>query len=83
MFHDLVPYMTNKGAGADGQHGAIGSWFWWCYPSNGGDTGGIVGSDWLTISWGKVRTRLCCRRWKGWQPLLPGRRTHSADTQGI
>ena len=58
LFNDLVPYMTNRGDGADGQHNAIGSWFWWCYPSNGGDTGGIVQSDWFTVSWNKVRTTL-------------------------
>ena len=47
--------MANTGAGSDGQHNAISSWFWWCYPANGGGTGGIVVSDWLTIDWNKVR----------------------------
>ena len=54
-YSDLVAYMANTGAGADGQHNAINSWFWWCYPANGGGTGGIVDSDWLTIDWTKVR----------------------------
>lgn len=25
---DMVPYMNNVGAGADGKHNAITSWFW-------------------------------------------------------
>ena len=54
-YNDLVAYMTNKGAGNDGQHNAINSWFWWCYPENASGTGGIVDSDWLTIDWTKVR----------------------------
>ena len=54
-YSDLVAYMANTGAGNDGQHNAINSWFWWCYPANGGGTGGIVDSDWLTIDWTKVR----------------------------
>ncbi len=54
-YTDLVAYMANTGAGSDGQHNAINSWFWWCYPANGGGTGGIVDSDWLTIDWTKVR----------------------------
>ncbi len=54
-YNDLVAYMTNTGAGNDGQHNAINSWFWWCYPENASGTGGIVDSDWLTIDWLKVR----------------------------
>lgn len=56
FFNDLVTYMANTGDAADGLHGAIGSWFWWAYPANGGDTGGIVEADWHTVSWNKVRT---------------------------
>lgn len=26
--NDIVAYMKNEGAGADGQHSAIDSWFW-------------------------------------------------------
>ena len=26
--NDVVAYMKNEGAGADGQHSAIDSWFW-------------------------------------------------------
>lgn len=27
--NDIVAYMKNEGAGADGQHSAIDSWFWY------------------------------------------------------
>ena len=51
-------YMANTGDAADGQHGAIGSWFWWAYPANGGDTGGMVEADWKTVNWNKVRSKM-------------------------
>jgi hypothetical protein len=31
--NDLVAYMKNQGAGADGQHSAIDNWFW-CVPAH-------------------------------------------------
>jgi len=83
--------MKNTGAGADGQHSAIDSWFWcvrencsfgklhspaavapyvlaltresfmllsprrrWAWPTNSGDTKGIVDSNWVDILWQKV-----------------------------
>ena len=94
--NDIVAYMKNQGAGADGQHSAIDNWFWcapmylqlhinsrlavppvgaaasqavesarfisasslcvcrWAWPTNSGDTKGIVDTNWLDIRFDKV-----------------------------
>ncbi|KAL0031693.1 hypothetical protein WJX79_001570 [Trebouxia sp. C0005] len=51
---DFALYLNNQGAGNDGQHNAISSWFWWAWNANSGDTGGIVEADWTTINWTKI-----------------------------
>ena len=35
-------YFLNTGDAADSLHHSMDSWFWWCWNSNSGDTGGIV-----------------------------------------
>jgi hypothetical protein len=96
--NDIVAYMKNQGAGADGQHSAIDNWFWcavmqlqlphhqqagssastqvlqnlkpllscnssqpvgsavcrWAWPTNSGDTKGIVDTNWLDIRFDKA-----------------------------
>ncbi|DBB06710.1 TPA: hypothetical protein ACH3X1_012211 [Trebouxia sp. C0004] len=51
---DFALYLNNQGAGNDGQHNPISSWFWWAWNANSGDTGGIVEADWTTINWTKI-----------------------------
>ncbi len=33
---DFALYLNNQGAGNDGQHNAISSWFWWAWNANSG-----------------------------------------------
>ena len=33
---DFALYLNNQGQGNDGQHNAIGSWFWWAWNANSG-----------------------------------------------
>jgi hypothetical protein len=51
---DIASYLNNTGAAVDGHHAAIPNWFYWAWNANSGDTGGLVGNDWLTIQWQKV-----------------------------
>ena len=47
-------YLQNTGAGADGQHAAIHNWFYWSLNPDSGDTGGLVGNDWVTLNFTKL-----------------------------
>lgn len=51
---DIASYLNNAAAAADGKHTAIPNWFYWDWNPNSGDTGGLVGDDWLTIQWQKI-----------------------------
>ena len=50
---DLVAYMQNQGSAAGG-HTNMPSWIFWAWNPSSSDTGGIVGTDWLTIQWLKI-----------------------------
>lgn len=52
---DLATYWSNPGAVTDPYHGVVENWFWWCWNANSVDTGGMVGEDWLTIQWQKIK----------------------------
>jgi hypothetical protein len=49
FYRDFAAYVQNTGAAADGQHAAMPNLVWWDWNPNSGDTGGIVGDDWLTV----------------------------------
>jgi endoglucanase len=51
---DFAKYIYNKDEAADGNHEHIGSWMWWAYNANSGDTGGIVTDDWQGFNWQKL-----------------------------
>ncbi len=51
---DIAAYLNNTGSAVDGKHKKIGSWFYWAWNANSGDTGGIVDNDWRKILWNKV-----------------------------
>ncbi|KAK9809361.1 hypothetical protein WJX73_008925 [Symbiochloris irregularis] len=53
FYNTFIAYLKNTGIGKDGQHSAVPHVFWWAWNANSGDTGGIVGDDWLTIQWRK------------------------------
>ena len=36
QMRDFALYLNNQGAGNDGQHNAIPSWFWWAWNANSG-----------------------------------------------
>lgn len=48
--NDIAKYLRQ----ADGQHKAIPNWFYWSWNANSGDTGGLVGDNWLDIQWRKI-----------------------------
>lgn len=50
----LSDYIRNKDYAADGLHHSIHSWFYWCWNADSGDTGGLVGDDWLTLQAPKI-----------------------------
>ncbi len=62
---DLAAYLTCDSRGDDGRHERIGSWFYWCWNANSGDTGGLVRDDWTTLEWVKLAflTTLGLRPW--------------------
>ena len=62
---DLAAYLNCDGRGDDGRHERIGSWFYWCWNANSGDTGGLVRDDWTILEWGKLAflTTLGLRPW--------------------
>lgn len=47
-------YLLNEGEGNDNKHAPIRNWFWWSWNANSGDTGGLVGDDWMSIQWAKI-----------------------------
>ena len=49
----IAKYLT----GQDGSsaHNAIPHWFYWDWNPDSGDTGGLVGDDWRSVEWTKVR----------------------------
>ena len=61
---DLAEWATATGAGADGLHEPLAGVFWWAWGLGHGPDGpdhvivndmGIVGRDWTTVDWKKVR----------------------------
>eukprot|EP00891_Asterochloris_glomerata_P009180 jgi/Astpho2/9180/fgenesh1_pg.00137_%23_8_t len=52
--YDIMDYMHNVGAASDGRHNRIGSWMWWAWNADSGDTGGLVENDWESIIWPKI-----------------------------
>lgn len=53
----LVLYLNNVGAGADGLHNPITSFYMWAWDANADDTfgsGGLVASDWESLNWQKL-----------------------------
>jgi hypothetical protein len=55
FYQSFKNYVTNTGDAVDGLHGPITSIIWWSWNANSGDTGGIVGDDWVTVNFQKVR----------------------------
>jgi hypothetical protein len=53
--NDFAQYLNNEGAGATGNHNAIGNWYYWSYNANSGDTGGLVDDSWQNLMWEKLR----------------------------
>lgn len=51
---DMTAYLHNIGASATGDHNPITSWIFWSWNPSSSDTGGLVGTDWLTVQWNKV-----------------------------
>ena len=51
---DLAKYLNNNGDAQDGKHKAIGTWFYWSWNANSGDTGGLVDDGWVNIQWKKI-----------------------------
>lgn len=51
---DIAKYMNNSQDAADGRHHAIKHWFYWSWNPNSGDTGGLVGDNWMDIEWKKI-----------------------------
>ncbi|RYF08132.1 MAG: hypothetical protein EOO40_08025, partial [Deltaproteobacteria bacterium] len=51
---DISTYLRNTGDAADGRHTAIDAWFYWSWNANSGDTGGLIGDDWVTLQWTKL-----------------------------
>ena len=50
----LQSYLRNQAPAQDGLHAAIGSWFYWSWSPNSGDTGGLTLDDWSTLDWTKM-----------------------------
>lgn len=57
FWSSLVLYLNNVGAGNDGLHNAITSFYMWAWDANADDTygsGGLVASDWESLNWQKL-----------------------------
>ena len=57
FWSSLVVYLNNVGAGADGLHNPIKSFYMWAWDANADDTfgsGGLVASDWESLNWQKL-----------------------------
>jgi aryl-phospho-beta-D-glucosidase BglC (GH1 family) len=50
----FVSYLRAENQGDDGLHAPINNFFWWSWNPNSGDTGGLVGDDWLAVQWNKM-----------------------------
>ena len=49
FYRDFALYLHNASPANDGQHTPMPNVVWWDWNPNSGDTGGIVGNDWLTV----------------------------------
>lgn len=50
MLEDFARYMQAE----DVDHAKVPNMLFWCWNQNSGDTGGIVGNNWLDIMWNKI-----------------------------
>lgn len=50
----FADYMLCRGAGDDQAHHPIRNFFYWSWNPNSGDTGGLVGDDWVTLQKDKL-----------------------------
>ena len=71
----IAKYLT----GQDGSsaHNPIPHWFYWDWNPDSGDTGGLVGDDWRTVEWDKLRflrSKLGLTPWYA-TPLTPAAST--------
>ena len=51
----FASYLTSTGDAKDDRRKAVRNWFYWDWNPNSGDTGGLVGDDWKTVEWEKIR----------------------------
>lgn len=50
----MTAYLHNTGESATGDHNAVVSWIFWSWNPSSSDTGGLVGTNWLSVQWNKV-----------------------------
>ena len=49
-----APPATAGLALSPGTHAPAAALFWWAWNANSGDTGGLVGEDWMSVEWAKI-----------------------------
>ena len=54
LHRDMTAYLHNTGESATGDHNPITSWIFWSWNPSSSDTGGLVGTNWLTVQWNKI-----------------------------
>lgn len=54
-YADMATFFKRQPPADTYKSAPLNNWFWFAYSQNSGDTGGLVGADWSTLEWGKLR----------------------------